>query len=342
YKDFVNSFKHLYGESSYEEVKELIYKKDVEALDKQLRKYSGLAFGTEAQMKKLGLDYDVKTNVFYGKLGRNPHQYVSSIQSARVSVIDKKMQNKSFFKTFYGKGESKPMGSQNSLNFLGRLTAMSMHGDHDGDQYQLLGFHAKDFKYAGDDAEKVAKKMTKLSKLQYHMRNIDSNMNVEDELMNGKHFNNGHVRKMLDLAKELNFKDTDASSTDLEVFEKISKQYFVQKNEMIRANLEMLDENEKHGMLPDFKNLFTTTINDKGEVVKINVDKYEASKMIAKMDPNTRMKLFLNNGNIDDTDVEKVFSEVDKETLATIKKFRQYQTIVADGKATQQDIEAMS
>ncbi|MGL4998588.1 MAG: hypothetical protein ACRC5T_06415 [Cetobacterium sp.] len=344
FKDFEKALKHLYGEEIYEEVKDLVTSKDVTGLNKQLRKYSGLAFGTVEEIGELGIKYNKDAKFFHGFLGRNPHQYVSSLQALRVSVVNDEMKDTSFFASYYGGNSTKPKGGSNSLNLLGRLTAMSAHGDHDGDVYQLLGFHAKDFAYAGEKSGEVAQKLEDFSKMQHNMRNIiASGENIETILQSDSPLE-GNIKGMIETARKLkvNGKEFTSTTTNMEIFKEIEDQFYVQKNEMIRANLELIDEENKHSIMPEFKKLFVDVKDEAGNITKVNVDKMKASKMIASMTPAQRMALFLENGNLDEKSLKGIIESSADGTVEAIKVFRGYQENLKSGELSKEELKMMA
>lgn len=223
-------------------------------LQSRVEEFSGIVIGTRDDFENAGLgkvlNKNGETTVRYGFLSRNPHQYQGSLRATRYVALDENDRNLSFLKGLFGDG-NKISGTQGHLGLIGKRTAISAHGDHDGDKFQALITGVYDFIKTFGGNKKTSEMFTKRhnNNLAMYQLLADYKGNLRESIKSGNlsKVESGIIR----YAREAYSLGGKISNED--VFDKIEHIYYSQKMERIRTSAEVMDENMSHAEIAFFK-----------------------------------------------------------------------------------------
>jgi hypothetical protein len=308
-----------------------------------LNKLSGIVIGDQEMYKQLKLDRIFEreqSNVVYGYLSRNPHQYMSSIRSSRFVMLDEKTRNLSFLGSMFG-DTNKIAGTQSNLTFIGKRTAIGAQGDFDGDKFQALMFSFKDFLVGGKDRGEAIKEYRfykNKMKLQQIFIDYDSNNDLleglkktqEDvkTLLKSKYVKNGKEKTELintklnetiegqiyNLLHKMYGNKSKLKDFDVEkAFRNEENHYYGWKFENIRTTAQLIDEEESHAALPKFGQLFKS-ISDKNQK--------GVQEVVESLSGEEKARLFVNMIQPENVNnIEAFFENMEPEIANKIKQY---------------------
>ena len=323
-KDEIDKFDEIYKQinPNKETVIETIYE-----IKKKLDHFSHVVFGTKEDWRMAGRLHlfensnGLYTNVHYGLLSRNPHQYKLSVPAARMVMLNDAAVNLSFIGKYLGSG-NKVQSTQSNLMMLGKLTALGAKGDFDGDTFQILSLGSKSLKYnmiKNMDPKEFAKEFDNRSKLFYFLTNM-AGTDLKSEFVKSKL---GETEKtMIDLISKLYF--NGKRITGEEAYEAIESNFLSLSHEKERIIKMLEDETNDHMNIPnaigfyefdDKKGIqvsrksiasFLLTLDDTSRN-RFLMGKYDVNKLKEIVEANSRMNTseknellgLINNGNSD-------------------------------------------
>ena len=275
YKKLLSDLNLIYGKELSQDAissfKDLYYAKNItndflinslNEIKNKLDSYSHIIVGSEEEYQKLGkiemFDnkfLNKKKKAHYGILSRHPHQYKSSLTPVRYVMFDNNDLSSGFISRFYNNGINMP-GTQTSLSFIGKNTALSAKGDFDGDVFQIMFLGDRDLNF---------NKYTKITKKEFlntfnqktYLFNLLNNLtgeNLEEIFSNESNFTldqRNHNLKYISLKKQIETLFNNGEQlTGAEAYKKIEFDFLNLTNERTRV-LEMLaDEVEDHALSP--------------------------------------------------------------------------------------------
>ncbi|MGL5963070.1 MAG: hypothetical protein ACRCZ2_01530 [Fusobacteriaceae bacterium] len=283
--------------------KELIVSEFRKGLTKKLDNLSGIVMGTRKDFQNAGLSDMLKyhdgkfskgqsiTAIMNGFLSRNPHQYIGSLRATRYVALDENDRNLSFLAGLFG-DTAKIAGTQGHLALFGKRTAISAHGDHDGDKFQALfmtenDFRAKYKRYGKKHVEQMIDRRN--SGLEMYRLLGDYNGNLRESIESGKLTS----VEMGILKHGRAYKGMSGKETNEEVFEKIKHTYWTMRGEYRRTTAEVLDENISHADVPYYK--LTSKLNEASKA-----SKEDFAKVVSEMTDEGKLAVMANTFDYQD------------------------------------------
>ena len=324
-KDLFKAMGLIYGKevtadiaSDYETAKKFNKVEEFrKGLKSRVDEFSGIVIGSRDDFENAGLgktlSKDGTTTIRYGFLSRNPHQYQGSLRSTRYVALSDEDKNLSFLKGLFGDG-NKMAGTQGHLGLVGKRTAISAHGDHDGDKFQALITGIYDFLDTFGGNKEMSKEFIKS-----HNNNLRMYQLLADYKGNlKKSIESGNLTKVedgiLEYARNANNINKNISNQD--VFKSIEHIYYSQKMERLRTAAEVMDENLSHAEIAFFKKV-------KGKK-NPGLDAFE--ELVSKMDDTSKLSVMANTFGYDDLEnIEKFFDPKmmnDAEFADKVKKIK--------------------
>lgn len=266
YKDFQKALRLIYGkdviDSQLDEFDKIYRQTDIEMskvistideIKEKLDNFSHVILGTKEDWRNAGRlhlfeSHGVYTNVYYGLLSRNPHQYKLSVPAARMVMLNDTDVNLSFIGKYLGSG-NKVQSTQSSLMMVGKLTALGAKGDFDGDTFQILSLGKRSLSLnsiKNMDAKKFAKEFDKRSELFYLMTNL-AGRDLKSE-MTGTDINKAN-QKLIQLVSELYFDGEKISAQ--KAYNAIESNFLSLSHEKARVIKMLEDENKDHAVIPE-------------------------------------------------------------------------------------------
>ena len=277
YKKFQRDLRLVYGSDLVDELIEEFNEKyisinpnsgedfylaTVNEIKEKLDNFSHIAVGTFEDYSRLEKDRLFKNNyretqVAYGILSRHPHQYKSSLTPVRYVMFNDNDLKSGFISRFYNNGVKMP-GTQSSLTFIGKRTALSAKGDFDGDVFQIMFIGDRDLKkskyldMSKRDFLDLYNKKLKLFQLMNNVAGEDLEEIFNDTSIINSKVRSGKIKKYKSLKRQIESvfnNGKELSGND--AYKLIELDYLSLSNEKTRVLKMLADEIDEHRTMPE-------------------------------------------------------------------------------------------